>query len=794
MPLKKVILKPGVNRENTRYTNEGGYYESEKIRFRQGTPEKLGGWIQISPNTYTGVCRSLWNWTTLTGANLLGVGTSDKFYIEATGAYYDITPIYTTSTLGAAPFTTVSGSATVTVTDPYYSPQVGDFVIFSGASTFNGVTINGEYEVKTVPTSTTYTITSATTASGATTLSGVAITGTAGQFSCTASTYTLVVGQSVTISGTYGGTGSISGYTSPTKYYIVATNGSTTFTLSTTVGGAGVTTTAGTPTGLTYSGAGGGTAVFASYLLHIGSAANTTFSGWGGNAWLPESWGGLGYASTATLAIWSQWNFGQNLVFGPKLGKLYYWNATPAVNLAIPTTITITGPATPAVCTLTANTTTPIISGTAIMFQTTGALPVPLKPYTRYFVTKSTLDNTFKLSATYVDYSSGTFIDTTSAGSGIHSLSARGIAVEDLAGASSVPIQQNTILVSDSSRFTMCFGANPYGSTTYDPMTIRWSNQESVVEWAPAVTNQAGEIQLSHGSLIVSVLQSRQEVLVWTDAALYSLQYLGPPYVWGNQLLSDNISIASMNAASYASGVSYWMGKDKFYKYDGRVQTLRCDLRQYIYSDINRTQFDQVFSGTNEGFNEVWWFYCSQGSTTVDKYVIYNYAEDLWYYGSMARTAWLDTALRDYPIAATYVNNLVYHEFGVDDGTTGTLTPIEASITSAQFDIGDGHNFAFVYRMLPDLTFRGSTEGTTPSVTMYLQGLNNSGSGITQTGNAAVNYSGSAPSVINVDEYTGQIYIRVRGRQMQMKLTSNTLGTQWQLGAPRIDIRADGRR
>jgi hypothetical protein len=793
MPLQKVILKPGVNRENTRYTNEGGYYESEKIRFRQGTPEKIGGWVQISPSTYTGVCRSLWNWTTLTGANLLGVGTSDKFYIEATGAYYDITPIYTTSTLGAAPFTTVSGSATVTVTDPYYSPQVGDFVIFSGASTFNGVTINGEYEVKTVPTSTTYTITSATTASGATTLSGVAITGTAGQFSCTASTYTLVVGQSVTISGTYGGTGSISGYTSPTKYYIVATNGSTTFTLSTTVGGAGVTTTAGTPTGLTYSGAGGGTAVFASYLLHIGSAANTTFSGWGGNAWLPESWGGLGYASTATLAIWSQWNFGQNLVFGPKLGKLYYWNATPAVNLAVPTTITITN-ASPAVCTLTSNTTTPIISGTAIMFQTTGALPTPLKPYTRYFVTKDTVNDTFKLSLSYVDYLAGTFINTGSAGSGIHSLSARGIAVEDLAGASSVPIQQNTILVSDSSRFTMCFGANPYGSTTYDPMTIRWSNQESVVEWAPAVTNQAGEIQLSHGSLIVSVLQSRQEVLVWTDAALYSLQYLGPPYVWGNQLLSDNISIASMNAASYASGVSYWMGKDKFYKYDGRVQTLRCDLRQYIYSDINRTQFDQVFSGTNEGFNEVWWFYCSEGSTTVDKYVIYNYAEDLWYYGSMARTAWLDTALRDYPIAATYVNNLVYHEFGVDDGTTGTLAPIEASITSAQFDIGDGHNFAFVYRMLPDLTFRGSTEGTTPSVTMYLQGLNNSGSGITQTGSAAVNYSGSAPSVINVDEYTGQIYIRIRGRQMQMKLTSNTLGTQWQLGAPRIDLRADGRR
>ena len=706
MPLQKVILKPGVNRENTRYTNEGGWYESEKIRFRQGTPEKIGGWQRISSSTYAGVCRSLWNWTTLTGANLLGVGTSSKFYIEATGVYYDITPISTTSSLAGNPLATVNTTTTVTVTDLGFNPQVGDYVIFSGASTFNGVTISGEYQVQTVVDSTHYTITSATAATG--------------------------------------------------------------------------------------TGSGGGAAVYASYILHIGSATNVSFGGWGSNVWSSSNWGGIGYASTATLAIWSQWNFGENLVFGPKLGKLYYWNATTAVALATPTTVTISN-ATPAVMTLTANTTTPLISGTAIMFQTTGALPTPLVPYTVYYVTYVTA-TTYKLSTTYANYLAGTFINTGSAGSGTHSLSPRGIAVADLPAASSVPIEQNTILVSDSSRFTICFGANPYGSTTYDPMTVRWSDQESVVEWAPAVTNQAGEVRLSHGSTIVSVLQSRQEIIIFTDAAVYSLQYLGPPYVWGNQLLSDNISIASINAAAYASGITYWMGQDKFYKYDGRVQTLRCDLRQYIYDDINRSQFDQVFSGTNEGFNEVWWFYCSQASTTIDKYVIYNYAEDLWYYGSMARTAWLDTALRNYPIAATYSNNLVYHEYGVDDNTTGTPAAISASITSAQYDIGDGHNFAFVYRMLPDLTFRGSTAGTTPQVTMYLQGLNNSGSGITQSGNADVVNTGSAPSVINVDQFTGQVYIRVRGRQMQMKITSNTLGTQWQLGAPRIDIRPDGRR
>ena len=706
MPLQKVILKPGVNRENTRYTNEGGWYESEKIRFRQGTPEKLGGWQRISSSTFVGICRSLWNWVTLTGANLLGVGTSLKFYIEATGVYYDITPITTTIALGANPFATVNTTTTVTVTDIGFNPAVGDFVIFSGVTAFNGVTISGEYEVKTVPNSTTYTITSATTATG--------------------------------------------------------------------------------------TGSGGGAVAFASYILHLGAATNVSFGGWGSSVWSSSNWGGIGYASTATLAIWSQWNFGENLVFGPKQGKLYFWNASTAVALATPTTVTISN-ATPAVVTLTANTTTPIISGTAIMFQTTGALPLPLAPYTVYYATYVTA-TTFKLSSSYANYVAGTFINTSTAGSGTQSLSPRGIAVSSLAGASSVPLQQNIILVSDSSRFTFCFGSNPYGSTTYDPMTVRWSDQESVVEWAPAVTNQAGEIRLSHGSSIVSVLQSRQEILIWTDAAVYSLQYLGPPYVWGNQLLSDNISIASMNAASYASGVAYWMGQDKFYKYDGRVQTLRCDLRQYIYSDINRSQFDQVFSGTNEGFNEVWWFYCSEASTTIDSYVIYNYAEDLWYYGSMARSAWLDTALRNYPIAATYSNNLVYHEYGVDDNVTGTPAAIESSITSAQYDIGDGHNFAFVYRMIPDLTFRGSTAGTTPQVTMYLQGLNNSGSGVTQTGNAGVTYDGPAPSVINVDQYTGQIYIRIRGRQMQMKLTSNTLGVQWQLGAPRIDIRSDGRR
>ena len=703
MPLQKVILKPGVNRENTRYTNEGGWYESDKVRFRQGTPEKIGGWQRISANTFSGLCRSIWNWITLGSLNLLGIGTNLKFYIERGGSYYDITPIRTTTTL-TNPFTTATSTNTgtttkVTVTDANGGFINNDYVTFnvSGAAsvTFNGITIttNTEYQI-TYVSSSTYTIT---------------VTGTASA-----------------------------------------------------------------------SSAGGGT-IYAVYQINTGPSYAAPLVGWGSSTWGSGTWG-IGTASTDALRIWNQINWGQNLVYGPRGGPMYYWDATKNVNGSI-ATLTIATP-----CVVTANVN--LADGTPITFSTTGWLPTGLLPGVTYY-TKYITASTFNLAAT----SGGSSINTTGTQSGVQTINSNGMLLSSLTGADGyTPLYQNTFTVSDVSRFLLVFGTNDYGSTTLDPMLIRWSDQESLTVWYPAVTNQAGSVRLSHGSKIVTTLQSRQEIVVFTDQALYSLQYLGPPYVWGTQLLVDNVSIAGPNAAALASGVTYWMGVDKFYKYDGRIQTLRCDLRQYIYDDINALQYDQVFASTNEGFNEVWFFYCSQNSNTIDKYVSYNYAEDVWQYGSMARTAWLDTGLRNYPIAATYSYNIVNHESGVDDGETATTLPIEASITSAQYDIGDGHNFAFVYRMIPDLTFRGSTSGTTPQVTMYLQGFNNSGSGITQTGNANVVNTGTVPSVVNVDQFTGQIYIRIRGRQMQMKITSNTLGTQWQLGAPRVDIRADGRR
>ena len=350
-------------------------------------------------------------------------------------------------------------------------------------------------------------------------------------------------------------------------------------------------------------------------------------------------------------------------------------------------------------------------------------------------------------------------------------------------------------MVSDTSRFTIAFGCTPYGGGDLDPMLIRWSDQESVVNWTPAATNQAGFIRLSHGSEIRTAVQARQEIVVITDSSIYSMQYLGPPYVWGTQLLGDNISIAGINTAVIASGVVFWMGVDKFYKYDGRVQTLRCDLRQYIYSNINLSQQQQFFCSTNEGFNEVWWFYCSANSTVIDKYVVYNYFEDVWYFGTMGRTAWMDSGLLSFPVAATYDNTLVYHEDGVDDNTTGTPVAMDSYITSSEFDIGDGHNFGFVWRLIPDVTFRGSTAAN-PQVTMTLKPLQNSGSGYNNPeSEGGVNYGTvTRTAVVPIEQFTQQVYIRVRGRQMAFKVEGNQLGLQWQLGAPRIDIKPDGRR
>ena len=689
MPLQKILFKPGVNRENTRYTTEGGWYECDKIRFRQGNPEVIGGWERISSATFLGICRSLWNWVTLDNYNLVGVGTNLKFYIESGGGYNDITPIRATAVLNN-PFTG-NGTTTVTVHDVAHGGTTGDFVTFSGATGTYASTFNAEFQI-TVIDNDNYTITTPI----------------------------------VIAAGTYGGA-----------------------------------------------------TVTAAYQLNIGPAVQVPLVGWGAGGWGAGGWG-LGVSNTLGLQLWNQMNYGENLIFNPRGGGLYYWQAntsltTRGVNLnTLGGTVTFTNSTVTGVPTVVTSTIL-YTEGAALQFSG-GSLPAGVTAATTYYVY-----NVNGLTFSLLN-SAGAEVSTTSTGSGSVSL------IVD------VPTTVNTFTVSDTSRFVIAFGCNDYGQSTIDPMLIRWSGQDDIYNWTPDATNQAGFVRLSHGSEIVTTVQTRQEIVVFTDSSVYSLQYLGPPYVWAPQLLGDNISIIGPNAVSQASGVVYWMGVDKFYYYDGRVQTLNCDLRRYVFQDINLDQSAQVFSGTNEGFNEIWWFYCAAGENEINRYVIFNYQEKVWYYGTLGRTAWLDSGLQDYPLAATYSYNLVNHESGIDNKETGTTTAISAYISSSEFDIGDGHNFGFVWRILPDLTFQDSVAspgGVQPTVTMELYGLANSGSGVTSDASQPVVKSST---YYITEEFTGMIFTRFRGRQMIFKISSNQIGTAWQLGAPRIDIRPDGRR
>ena len=690
MPLKKILFKPGVNKENTRYTNENGWYISEKVRFRQGTPEKIGGWAQISGNTFLGICRSLWNWVTLGFDNLLAVGTNLKFYIERGGNYYDITPIRETVTL-TDPFTTTINQTTVLVTDNTHGAATGDFVTFSGASAVGGLTLNGNYQI-TVTGTNTYTITASSQAS------------------------------------------------------------------STTTGGGTVT---------------------AKYEIPVGPAIQGAVVGWGSGGWGQGGWG-VGVTGTETLRLWITQNWGQDLVFAYRGGPLYYWSANDGVNTRGVALSSLGG-----TCTFTATSPTTVTfdetilsENTAVKFDATTSMPSGVTAGTTYY-----LRNVIGASANISASPTGALVNAASTGSGVYVSS-----LED------VPTAVNTMIVSDTFRFLLLFGTTEYGSAVLDPMLIRWSNQESLTDWVPASANQAGSLRISHGSKIVTVVQTRQEIVVFTDASLYSLQYLGPPLVWGTQLLGDNISIIGPNAAVVASGIVYWMGIDKFYKYDGRVQTMRCDLRRHIFQNINPSQVDQIFAGTSEGFNEVWWFYPSRNSTVIDQYVVYNYAEDIWYYGTLGRTAWSDSGLRSYPQAATYANNIVNHEYGVDDNTTGTPVAINAYIESAEFDIDDGEHLGYVYRVVPDITFDGSS-APSPQVVMTLIPMMNSGSGYNNPQSLGGQSYASVQrlSTTTIERFTGQVYVRVRGRQMIFKVESTDLGNAWQLGSPRIDIRPDGR-
>ena len=668
MPLQKLQFRPGVNREGTTLANEGGWFESDKVRFRSGYPEKIGGWVKDTGTEYStgtnllpstgsfwGTCRAMFNWLNLAGFNLLSLGTNLKYYIQnsVNGSFYDVTPIRYSPTVASNAFTTTYPSDTTIVTCNVtgHNAQVGDFVTISGVSgPVNGIpaaSLNKEFRVATVPSS---------------------------------STFTIVVDSGATSAGT------------------------------------------------------AGAATFA-FQLNIGSDIYTTAAGWGAGGW-----GGVttGFASTGwglaaatgvgvNLRLWSQSNFGENLIFNARGGAMNFWAVATNPNTFDRGQV--------------------IVAGGSI---------------------------------TQKNYASGSGTTTVSIDA-------------------TCPSLVNYVLVSDASRFTIALGCNDptgvYSTVALDPLMVRWSDQESYSTWTPAITNQAGSYRLSQGSQIITAMQTRQEILIWTDTSIYSMQFVGAPYVWSFQIMGSNLSIISPNAAVTVNNITYWMGTDKFYMYSGRVETLPCSLRQYIYDDINLQQGFQVFGGSNEGYNEIWWYYCSANSTTIDKYVIYNHLERTWSYGTLARTAWLDSPLRDTPMGTTYTNALVYHEQGNDDGTTTPATPIYAYVRSSDFDIGDGHNFGLVWRIIPDVTFDGSTVDA-PKVNFTVYPRQNPGTAYGSTDNPTVvsaqNYVGQR--TYNVQQFTEYAYVRIRGRQMAFQISSSDLGVSWQLGSPRLDVRADGRR
>ena len=636
MPFIKLNFKPGLNRDQTNYSNEGGWFECDKIRFLSGYPQKIGGWIRATPNYMLGVGRQMYNWLTTYSDNLLGIGTNKKLYIEVGGIFYDITPLKATS-VNATTFTATTGSSTLVVANSASNTTTGDFVTFSGAVTLGGnitaAVLNQNYEVTTI---------------------------NANAYSITAK--------------------------SPTTGLPVLANSSD-------------------------SGNGGG-AVTSKYEIPIGNATNVLGYGWGTGVYSAPGVGwGLASATPVNLPQRDWWfdNFDNDAVANIRDGAIYYWERGV-----------------------------------------------------------STIDNALGTRAVLLS-----------------GLTLNGVAPN------SVPTLAMQILVSQNDKHLLAFGAQPFGglSTDFDPLLIRWATQDQPNVWNPLPTNTAGFIRISRGSQIVRALPTRQEILVFTDSHLYSFQYTGTTDVFSLQELADNISIISPRACVSANNVTYWMGHDKFYAYSGRVETLPCTLRTFLFQDVDYSQADKIVSGTNEGFNEVWWFYPSANSNSNDRYIIYNYLEKIWYYGNIERTAWLDSPSREFPQAiqydeATQIGYLLDHENGINDDTL----PMEAYIQSSDFDLDDGEKFILTRRMIPDVNFTASTSAT-PTVNFAIRPRNFPGSSFETDP-----FDSQSVVESSIGVYTDQVFIRARARQMAIKVSSTALGVQWQLGSPRLDGRADGKR
>jgi hypothetical protein len=622
MPLSKLQFKPGINREGTNYSNEGGWFNGDKIRFRNGYAERIGGWTRVSNTQITGTPRKIFDFVTLDSQNLLFIGTELKVFLENAGTFNDITPIRSSVSLGTNPVTTTggAGSGVVTVTTTgAHGAVTNDFVTLAALTATDGITaaqLNANHQITSVPSTTTFTIDTGGSASS----------------------------------------------------------------------------------GSTVGGGSSGTAAF-----EITTGLNTTVlgAGWGAGTWGRFTWGsGAGSLSGQTLRLWSVDNFGEDIIFNIADSTLYYWDATNGV-------------------------------------------------------------------------------------------STRAVELSTLTGASDVPTKTRKVLVSDVDRHCIAFGTNPIDSGVQDPLLIRFSSQESVVDWTPTATNTAGDLRLSKGSEIITAVQTSRQILVYTDQSLYSMQFIGAPFTFGISLLGDNIRIAGPNTAIAVNDIVFWMGQENFYAYDGRIQVIPCTVRDYVFNDMNNQQSFKFHAGSIGSQTEIWWFYCSSGSSEVDRYVVYNYGQQIWYFGNLVRTAWNDRAsgLRSFPQATGADFYLYNHEDGLDDFSTGSAVAINAFIESSDFDIGDGQQFMLVNRILPDLSFSGSSAGS-PSALFTVRSRDFGGDNFTESPSDSAIRTATSP----VEQYTDKIDLRARGRQMSVRIENTGTGVNWRLGAPRIDARADGRR
>ncbi len=641
MPLTKLTFRPGINKETTSYSNEGGWFDSDKVRFRAGFPEKIGGWLKKASSAILGSARALHNWSSLDNNTLIGIGTHLKYYLLIGQTFFDITPIRTTVT-GEATFAATNGSSTITVTDTGHGAVLNDFVTFTSAASLGGnitaAVLNQEYQLASVPDNNTYTIqarTAGTTIASITTTSGL----------------------------------------NPT---LVTASGSD-------------------------SGNGGGSTV-AAYQLNVGIDVSMPGVGWGAGSWGRGTWNSDAdtAVSTENLRIWTHDNFGEDLLINIRDGQIAYW-----------------------------------------------------------------------------DRSGGT--------------SSRAVLLNSLTGSNSAPTIAKQVIVSDVDRHVIAFGCDPADDIgTQDPLLIRFADQGSLTDWASTATNTAGDLKLGVGSEIIKAVETRQQILVFTETSIHSMQFIGPPFTFGLSTIADNTTIAGPLAVTSVQDTVYWMGKNEFYMYTGTVQRMPCSVRDHVFSDLNWSQGRKIASGLNSSFAEIWWFYPSEASTENDKYVVYNYEQQIWYTGSLARTAWLDRGIEQYPVSVGTDHYVYDHENGFDDGSTEPPSALPAHIESSQFDIGDGDQFTFVHRLIPDITFRNSTN-TSPSASFTLQTRAGPGSPYAQNDPNTITRT-AAETTTTVEQFTDLVHVRLRGRSFALKVSSSDVAAGWRLGSPRVDVRPDGRR